>query len=152
MHSWSCLIFVPCKLMTMVLAVFQILLFTSPAINLGWFAKAQLLPGISANALPSAKHQVTYLRVLLTSAVFQTLLFTCHQLRLFAKAQLLPGISAKALLSVDGVSHTPSITFLNLPPNSARFSYATEAALFISVQQSTNAVSTLRKVWVLIRL
>ena len=31
--------------------------------------------------------------------------------------------------------HTPSIAFWHLPPNSARFSYATEGALFISAQQ-----------------
>ena len=48
--------------------------------------------------------------------------------------------------------HTPSITFWHLPPNSARFSYATEGALFISVQLSTDTVSALWKVWVLIRL
>ena len=40
-------------------------------------------------------------------------------------------------------------TFLQ---NSARFSYVTEGALFISTQLSSNAVSALRKVWVLIRL
>ena len=44
--------------------------------------------------------------------------------------------------------HTPSIAFRHLPPNSARFSYATEGALFISAQLSTDAVSALRKVWV----
>ena len=32
----------------------------------------------------------------------------------------------------------------------ARFGYATEGALFISVQQSTHVVSALQKVWVLI--
>ena len=31
-------------------------------------------------------------------------------------------------------THTPSIAFRHLPPNSARFGYATEGALFISVQ------------------
>ena len=36
--------------------------------------------------------------------------------------------------------------------NYARFSYATEEALFISAQLSTDAVSALRKVRVLIRL
>ena len=46
--------------------------------------------------------------------------------------------------------HTPSIAFRHLPPNSARFGYATEGALFISPQLSTDAVSALRKVWVLI--
>ena len=47
-------------------------------------------------------------------------------------------------------THTPSIAFRHLPPNSARFSYATEGALFISAQLSTDAVSALRRVWVLI--
>ena len=50
-------------------------------------------------------------------------------------------------------THNPSIAFRHLPPNSARFSYATEGALFISAQLSTDAVSALRKaVRVLIRL
>ena len=49
-------------------------------------------------------------------------------------------------------THTPSIAFRHLPPNSARFSYATEGALFTSAQLSTDAVSALRKIWVLIRL
>ena len=48
--------------------------------------------------------------------------------------------------------HTPSVAFRHLPPNSARFGYATERALFISAQLSTDSVSALRKVWVLIRL
>ena len=47
--------------------------------------------------------------------------------------------------SRDG-THTPRIAFRHLPPNSARFSYATEGALFISAQLSTDAVSALRKV------
>ena len=38
----------------------------------------------------------------------------------------------------QGVSHTPSIAFRHLPPNSARFSYATEGALFISAQLSSD--------------
>ena len=41
---------------------------------------------------------------------------------------------------------------LSVPPNSARFGYATEVALFISAQLSTDAVSAPRKVWVLITL
>ena len=44
-------------------------------------------------------------------------------------------------------THTPGIVFRHLPPNSA-----TEGALFISPQLSTDAVSALQKVWVLIRL
>ena len=40
----------------------------------------------------------------------------------------------------------------HLFPAPARFSYATEWALFISAQMSTDAVSAVRKVWVLIRL
>ena len=47
-------------------------------------------------------------------------------------------------------NHTPSIAFRHLPPNSARFSSATEGALFISAQLSNDAVSALRKVRVLI--
>ena len=43
--------------------------------------------------------------------------------------------------------HTPSIAFRHLPPNSARTGYATEGALFISAQLSTDAVSDLPKVW-----
>ncbi len=49
-------------------------------------------------------------------------------------------------------AHTPSTAFRHFPPNSARFSYATEGVLFISAQLSTNAVSAVRKVPVLIRL
>ena len=41
-------------------------------------------------------------------------------------------------------SLTPSIAFRHLTPNSARFGYATEGALFISTQLSTDAVSALR--------
>ena len=50
----------------------------------------------------------------------------------------------------EGSRHTPSIAFQHLPPNSARFSYATEGALFISAQLSTDVVSALRNVRVLI--
>ena len=46
--------------------------------------------------------------------------------------------------------HTPSIAFRHPPPNSARFSYAIEGALFMSAQLSSDAVSSLRKVRVLI--
>ena len=59
--------------------------------------------------------------------------------------------SDRSVAVQDGI-HTPSIAFRHLPPNSARFSYATEGALFISAQMSTDAVSALRKLWVLIRL
>ena len=41
------------------------------------------------------------------------------------------------------LNYTPNIAFGHLPPNSARFSYATEGALFISAQLSTDAVSAL---------
>ena len=47
-------------------------------------------------------------------------------------------------------SKTASTAFRHPPPNSARFSYATEGALFISAQLSSDAVSALRKVRVLI--
>ena len=52
----------------------------------------------------------------------------------------------------EGRNYTPSIAFWHLPPSSARIGYATEGALFISAQLSTDAVSALRKVWVLLRL
>ena len=48
------------------------------------------------------------------------------------------------------MGHAPSTAFRHLPPNSARFRYATEGALFISAQLSTETVSALRKVQVLI--
>ena len=65
-------------------------------------------------------------------------------------------VFGQVLFSVKTVSlgqlvrHTPSIAFRHLPPNSARFSYATEGVLFISAQLSSDAVSALRKVPVLI--
>ena len=49
-------------------------------------------------------------------------------------------------------SVTQSITFRHLPPDSARNGYATEGALFMSAQLTTDAVSVLRKCWVLITL
>ena len=52
----------------------------------------------------------------------------------------------------DHLIHTPSTAFRHLPPNSARIGYATEGAVFISAQLSTDAVSALRKVWVLLKL
>ena len=50
----------------------------------------------------------------------------------------------------ERLTHTPSIACRHLPPNSARFSYATEGALITSAQLSSDAVSALRKVRVLI--
>ena len=47
-------------------------------------------------------------------------------------------------------THTLCIAFWYLPPDSAGFSYTTEGALFISMQLSSEAVSALRKVLVLI--
>ena len=51
-----------------------------------------------------------------------------------------------------GGYHTPSTALRHPPPNSARFSYATEGIFFISAQLSSDAVSALRKIRVLIRL
>ena len=56
----------------------------------------------------------------------------------------------KCACEFGGRDHTPSIAFRHLPPNSARFRYATEGVLFISAQLSSDAVSALRKVPVLI--
>ena len=64
----------------------------------------------------------------------------------------LPPNSARFGYATEGALFTPSIGFRHLPPNSARIGYATEGALFASTQLSTDAVSALRKVWVLIRL
>ena len=60
--------------------------------------------------------------------------------------------NSNVAIEVDNLLHTPIIAFRHLPPNSAKFSYATEVALFISAQLSTDAVSALRKVRVLITL
>ena len=68
-----------------------------------------------------------------------------HTVSVYAAATRVQGQSQ------DG-THTPSTAFRYLPPNSARFGYATEGALFVSAQLSTDAVSALRKVWVLIKL
>ena len=61
-----------------------------------------------------------------------------------------PGLSVLTSLLVSVDVNTPSIAFRHPPPISARISYATEGALFISALLSTDAVSALRKVWVLI--
>ena len=63
-----------------------------------------------------------------------------------------PATSTSVYIRVHSPPHTPSIAFQHLPPNSARFSYATEGALFISAQLSTDEVSALRKVSVLPKL
>ena len=49
-----------------------------------------------------------------------------------------------------GCNRTPNLAFRRPSPNSARFSYAIEGVLFISAQLSSDAVSALRKVRVLI--
>ena len=49
-----------------------------------------------------------------------------------------------------GMHYTPSIAFRHLLPDSARFSYAIEGTLFISALLSSDAISALRKVRVLI--
>ena len=54
-------------------------------------------------------------------------------------------------LGGDRVPHTLwSIAFWHLAPYSCRVGYVTEWALLISAQLSTDGVSALRKVWVLI--
>ena len=62
----------------------------------------------------------------------------------------LPPNSPTVGYNTEGAFHTRSIAFRHLPPNSATFGYATEGALFISAQLSSDAVSALRKVRVLI--
>ena len=58
-------------------------------------------------------------------------------------------VNQRLELCSQSFPHTPSIAFRHLPPNSAIFGYATEGAHFISAQLSTDAVSALRKVPVL---
>ena len=58
------------------------------------------------------------------------------------------GVGKRGLEFGTGISTHSKHAFRHLPPNSARFSYATEGAFFIS----TDAVSGLRQVWVLIKL
>ena len=41
--------------------------------------------------------------------------------------------------TIHSLQHTPSIAFQHFPPNSARFSYATEGALFISAQLASDS-------------
>ena len=64
-----------------------------------------------------------------------------------------PSIAFRLLPPSTAFRHLPpSIAFRHLPPNSARTGYATEGALFVSAKLSIDAVSALRKVWVLKRL
>ena len=49
-----------------------------------------------------------------------------------------------------GLTQTPSLPFGTLPPKSAAITYDTEGILFISAHLSTDLVSALRKVWVLL--
>ena len=68
------------------------------------------------------------------------------------EASIRPGWMTFHLNDPQEQIHTPGIAFRHLLPNSARFSYATERALFISAQLSVDAVSALWKVRVLIGL
>ena len=102
--------------------------------------------------LGSASYEST--RISLDTGTPQSLAFLALRLHDYAtKGQLIlismhspPTVSA----SSERFGHTPSIAFRHLPPNSARLGYATEGALFISAQLSTDAVRALRKVRVLI--
>ena len=79
---------------------------------------------------------------------------TCVSLWTVLPPKLVTGISVQNQMQFVLVrgSCTLNSVFWHLPPNSARFGYATEGVFFISTQLSTDAVSTLQKVWVLIRL
>ena len=61
-------------------------------------------------------------------------------------------VARRVVFSWEGEVTSDRLAFRHLPPNSARFSCATEGALFMSTQLSTDTVSALRKVWVLIWL
>ena len=78
---------------------------------------------------------------------------THHTLRASLSATFLHTHTLRASLSgtfLHSHSYTPSIAFRHLPANSARISYATEGTPFLSAQLSTDAVSALRNVSVLI--
>ena len=80
---------------------------------------------------------------------------THHTLRASLSATFLHSHTHTLRASLSGTflhshSYTPSIAFRHLPANSARISYATEGAPFLSAQLSTDAVSALRNVWVLL--
>ena len=59
-------------------------------------------------------------------------------------------VSEDVQTGTDTLQASLSRTFL--PPNSARIGYAAEGALLISALLSIDAVSALRKVWVLVKL
>ena len=61
-------------------------------------------------------------------------------------------VARRVVFSWEGEVTSERLAFRHLPRNTARFSCATEGALFISAQLSTDAVSALRKVWVQIWL
>ena len=91
----------------------------------------------------------------LTRWVRQNILYSAEIFLLSVKGKsllLLRRANCGLFKSCLSAGHTPSIAFRNLPPNSARFGDTTQVALFISAQLSTDAVSALRKVWVLIWL
>ena len=75
--------------------------------------------------------------------------FRCSQLKAQNTVSI---VSSWILTSHQPHRHTASIAFRHPPPNSARFGYATEGALFISAQLSTDAVRATQKVWELITL
>ena len=79
---------------------------------------------------------------------------TCVSLWTVLPPKLVTGISVQNQMQFVLVrgSCTLNSVFWHLPPNSARFGYATEGVLFITAPLSTDAVSALRKVRVLIRL
>ena len=50
------------------------------------------------------------------------------------RTELPRSVRSEKVRERQGMSHTPSVAFRYLPPNSARIGYATEGALFISVR------------------
>ena len=126
-----------------------------PRVLILWY-KSQALNYASLSELRTCvKIEVAVLRTLqapLSGTFLQTLpdLVTPLKGHSLSPRSCPPTRSAPSERTTVEANHTPSIAFRHLPPNSARFSYATEGALFIYAQLSTSAVSALRKVRVLI--
>ena len=125
--------------------VLEIFRFTLQALLSGTFLQTlqDLITPLKGHSLFFAQLStdlVSALRKVWVLNKFQALLYDILPLR------KVPESDARSM----GSNHTPSIALWHLPPNSAGFGYATERALFISAQLSTDAVSALRKVRVLI--
>ena len=93
------------------------------------------------------RHTITIIMTACSSKLAAVIeLFLCSVINCYGHLQSQDDVYKQQLLKrEEGKGHTPSIAFRHLPPKSARFSYATEGALFISAQLSNDAVSALER-------